>query len=162
TPHIGISAPSCRPRLVRAMSSAPAAATASSKKSSKKSPIRKKRRQPGFAAFTSRYWAITGEGAVGEISFIGDGRGLRVLEGSIRKGERPNERKEERHGREFAVFPSNWRGGRLVSRPRALSPCRCNPARGRLRHSRSISPGLARFAGGSRRAAGASAKAASG
>src|SRR5437764_1328053 len=78
-----MSAPSCRPRLVSAMSSVRAAATASSKNSSKKSPIRKNNRQPGFASLISRYWAITGEGAGGEYSFIGEGGRLRVFDGSM-------------------------------------------------------------------------------
>ena len=58
-----MSAPSCRPRLVRAMSSAAAALTASSKNSSKKSPMRKNNRQPGWARLISRYCAITGDPA---------------------------------------------------------------------------------------------------
>src|SRR3984893_7432864 len=87
-----MSAPSCRPRLVRAMSSACAAATASSKNNSKKSPIRKNNRQPGFASFISRYCAMTGEGAGGEWSFIGEGRPLRVFDGSIRARPSTKER----------------------------------------------------------------------
>src|ERR1700730_2414836 len=87
-----MSAPSCRPRLVRAMSSACAAATASSKNSSKKSPIRKNNRQPGFASLISRYCAMTGDGAGGEYSFIGEGRRMRVFDGSIRARPSTKER----------------------------------------------------------------------
>src|SRR5947207_3996900 len=87
-----MSAPSWRPRFVSAMSSACAAATASSKNNSKKSPIRKNNRQPGFACLISRYWAMTGEGAGGEYSFIGEGRRLRVFDGSIRESTSTQER----------------------------------------------------------------------
>src|SRR5436305_5381931 len=87
-----MSAPSCRPRLVSAISSACAAATASSKNNSKKSPIRKNNRQPGFASLISRYWAMTGEGPGGEWSFIGEGRRLLVFDGSIRARPSTKER----------------------------------------------------------------------
>src|SRR5437660_389862 len=81
-----MSAPSCRPRFVNAISSACAAATASSKNSSKKSPIRKNSRQPGFASLISRYWAITGVvlvsgGPIAAVvaALVGAGRGGAAL-----------------------------------------------------------------------------------
>jgi hypothetical protein len=38
--------------------------------------MRKNSKQPGFAFLISRYWAITGEGAGAEYSFIGEGATL--------------------------------------------------------------------------------------
>src|SRR6516164_11701343 len=110
-----MSAPSCLPRLVSAMSSAWAAATASSKNNSKKSPIRKNKRQPGFARLILWYWTMTGEAGG---SVIGGRGGMADACGCLTVAcPSPEQEREDRHDRGCEIFSGHSRGGRLVSRP---------------------------------------------
>src|SRR6266851_3936615 len=159
-----MSAPSCRPRLVSAMSSAGAAATASSKNNSKKSPIRKNNRQPGWARLISWYCAMTGVAAAAVGGAGGpEGDGSASRKGSAVIGTRRKRRNGWRAG--CAISTLTWgdreratddrdecshtslsgdpRGGRLVSRPRPVPQRRQSAARRRFRADRFVGARLA-------------------